>query len=73
MARIVTIPEAAEILDCSRQNVYDAINRHNIPTQDRPVQKSYVIRRIMNVKHVDVDLLEQAREGLVRDKAKTQD
>lgn len=63
MARMVTIPEAAEILDCSRQNVYDAITRHKIPTQTKPVQKSYVIKRVMNVKHVDVDLLEKVRAG----------
>lgn len=62
MARMVTIPEAAKILDCSRQNVYDAISRHKIPTQTRPVQKSYVIKRVMNVKHVDVELLERVRE-----------
>jgi len=63
MARLVTIKEAAEALGCSKQNIHQAITRHNIPTSTKGILKRTIVERYVKIKHVDLDLLEEIRKG----------
>jgi len=57
MKEMVTIPEAAEILKCSKQNVYQTIARHKIPTPKKCIKKKEIIERSLQVKQVDLNVL----------------
>lgn len=59
---MVTIPEAAKLLDCTRQNVYQTIDRYKIPTSEVRVLKEQTVKRSVKVRKVDLNIL----KGLIK-------
>lgn len=58
MENMVTIPEAAKRLGCTRQNVYQTIKRHKIPTPEKRTKRQEIITRHLKVRYVDLTVLE---------------
>lgn len=54
---LVTIAKAAEILGCSKANVYQRIKRQGIPTKRVLIKKRFCTTREVFALHVDLDLL----------------
>jgi hypothetical protein len=63
MPNWVTIAEAAELLKCTRSNVYQQIKQHNIDTEQRVVQMLRAYTTFKEVKHVDMDELNRVMQG----------
>ena len=61
--KLVTVPEAAKALDCSKQNIYQMIEKHNLETPKKTVTKRTVVERKIRIMQVDLDMLERIREG----------
>lgn len=62
MANMVTIAEAAEVLKCTKANVYQQIKQRGIPTEKRTVQILRAYTTYAKVKHVDIDELKKVMQ-----------
>lgn len=59
MPNMVTIAEAAEIMKCTKANIYQQIKNHGIETEKRSVQMLFAYTTLKEVKHVDLDELKR--------------
>lgn len=62
MPNMVTIAEAAEVLKCSKANVYQLIKQHTLLTEKRTVQILRAYTTFQALQHVDIEELKRLRE-----------